>query len=225
MSGDQCASARRSKHQITQRLRLLPVSREAIICLNTNSPLPDPTTSTTSQALVMISKKLRGRLIYLAMSLFVGWHTMAMILAPAPDDNSTIESLRFPFQPYLSFFKLQNTWAFFDDISRSHQLRYVINDAAGKQHTFVPIDDFEWFHPRYNWFKITYWAVMESPELYGEYFAASSCRRHAALKPASVDLLLIQEEDFRPEDLLRGHRPLDPQFTTVNTLMRVDCPK
>jgi len=204
---------------------LLPASLEAIIRLNPNSPLPDPTTSATSQALVMISKKLRGRLIYLAMSLFVGWHTMAMILAPAPDDSPTIESLRFLFQPYLSFFKLQNTWGFFDNIPRSHQFRYVIKDAGGKQHTFVPIEDFKWFHPRYNWFNITYWAVMESPELYGKYFALSSCREHAALKPASVELLLIQEEDFRPADMLQGHRPLDPEFTTVNTLMRVDCPK
>ena len=180
----------------TQCPRLLPASPVAIIRLNPNSPLPNPTTSTVAQALVMISKKLRSRLIYSAMSLFVGWHTLAMILGPAPDDSPTIESLRFPFQPYLNFFKLQNTWAFFDDISRSHQLRYVIKDAAGKQHTFVPIDDFEWFHPRYNWFKITYWAVMESPELYGEHFAISSCRKHAALKPTSVELLLVRKRIF-----------------------------
>jgi len=173
----------------------------------------------------MISKKLRGRLLYLAMSLFVAWHTIAMIIAPAPDNSAAVEPLRSLFRPYLSLFKMENTWGFFENIPRGPQFRYVVEDAAGKQHTFVPMDDFKWYHPRYNWFKMKYWAAMQSPELNGEFIALSSCREHAALNPASVVLLLVTEKDFRPEDLLQGHRPLDPEFVTVDTLMRVDCPK
>ena len=173
----------------------------------------------------MISKPWRDRLGYLAMSFFVVWHAMAIVIGPAPEDSPPIESLRVLFRPYLTLFRLENTWAFFDRVSRSAQFRYVLGDAAGKDYTFVPIEEFKWFHPRYNWFERAYWYIMENPELHGDYFAGYFCRQHAALKPVSITLLAILEQDFWPDDRLQGHEPLDPEFVTVSTLKWAACPQ
>lgn len=150
---------------------------------------------------------------------------MSMVIAPAPENNATLQSLRPLFLPYWSLFRLQNTWGFFENINRSAQFRYVIEDAEGKEHTFVPVDEFNWYHPRYSWFERTYWAIMENPELYVDYFAAFFCRQHAALKPVAITLQLVRENEFQPEDQLRGHKPLDPEFVTVDTLLHDACPQ
>ena len=50
----------------------------------------------------MIRTQWRDRLIYLAMSAFVAWHTLAMVIAPAPDNSVIVQSLRGLFQPYLT---------------------------------------------------------------------------------------------------------------------------
>ena len=174
----------------------------------------------------MISKQWRQHLAYLIMSLFVVWHTVAMVLAPVQDQerSATWPSFRFLAEAYLTLFRLENTWAFFAPAGRSHQFRYIIEDNAGKEHTFTPIKEFKWFHPRYVWFERTYWGIMTSPELYSDYFAKFFCRKHASLNPVSITLLQILEEDFRPEDHLSGKHPLDPEFVTVDPLKYLPCP-
>src|SRR5439155_16029727 len=52
----------------------------------------------------------RQRLTYLAMSLFVAWHTLAIIIAPTPTGSGLVQSLRSLVQPYISFFRLDNQW-------------------------------------------------------------------------------------------------------------------
>src|SRR5947209_12412850 len=55
----------------------------------------------------------RQRLTYLAMSLFVGWHTLAIFVSPTPTASGMVQSLRSLVQPYISFFRLDNQWSFF----------------------------------------------------------------------------------------------------------------
>ena len=173
----------------------------------------------------MISKQWRERLTYAAMSAFVTWHTLALVVAPAPDSSVIVRSLRGLLQPYLTLFRIDNQWSFYaPDINRGHQLRYVVEDAAGKRYTFVPTDELNWFHPSYWWFWAWYDAIAESSETYGEAFAASFCQRHASLHPIAITLLDFQQKDFSPADYLSGKHPLDPEFVTENTLMRVTCP-
>ena len=72
----------------------------------------------------MISKPWRERLIFVAMSVFVVWHTIAMVLAPAPENSVTVQSLRVVFQPYLTLFKLDNPWDFFaPNVEKGAQFR------------------------------------------------------------------------------------------------------
>ena len=168
----------------------------------------------------------RERLTYLAMSLVVGWHSFAIIVAPAPDGSTIVQTLRFLVQPYLSLFRLDNRWNFFVPVVKYLQFRYVVEDAAGKRHVFIPVEEASGSIPRYvMWreFKYLYEGVMEAPEIRGDAITALLCRRHASLNPVSISLLQVQELEFSPEDYLQGRRPLDPEFITVNTLTNIKC--
>jgi hypothetical protein len=170
----------------------------------------------------------RRRLTYLAMSLLVAWHTLAVVLAPAPENSETVQVFRAVLQPYLSLLRLDNSWSFFaPSVGKHSQFRYIVEDAAGTEHTFVPTEEPSSSLPSYVlWreFKYLYEGIMEDAENHGDAIGAFLCRRHASLKPLSVTLVEIQEQDFWREDYLRGKRPLDPEFVVVNPLRRIECP-
>ena len=173
----------------------------------------------------MISKQWCERLIYTALSVFVAWHTLAIVVAPAPDGSVTVQSLRRLLHPYLTLFRLDNKWDFYaPNVGKGHQFRYVIEDVAGTRHTFLPTDDLSWFHPSHWWFRAWYDAIAESPDVHGDSIAARLCRQHAALRPVAITLLNLEEKDFLPADHLSGKHPLDSEFVTVHTLKRVRCP-
>ena len=60
----------------------------------------------------MVWEELRERLVFMAMSAFVVWHTMAMMIAPASDNSVLVQSLRRVFDPYLSLFRLEQQMGF-----------------------------------------------------------------------------------------------------------------
>ena len=171
----------------------------------------------------MISKLWRERLGYTALSLFVGWHTISIILAPLPDKNPIVSAFRAIYQPYLTAFGLDTTWDFFSPIGIGHQFSYVIEDSEGNQHSFMPILDVNWLTPDRRWYERIFTSLMNNPETYGEYFAAYYCRKHASLKPASIRLFENVEARYWPDDHLRGRKPDDPAYFTLNPLMHVEC--
>ena len=174
----------------------------------------------------MMSKSWREGLLYGAMSAFIVWHTLAMVIAPAPDPSPSVQALRSLVQPYLSLFRLDNRWDFFaPSVNRLSDLHYVIEDAGGKEHSFAPSADLRWYYPTSIWFKAWFYAIMENPDLYADSAGAIFCRQHAELKPIAVTLLEYQEGAIAPEDHLNGKRPLDEEFVTVNTVKRVSCPE
>lgn len=98
----------------------------------------------------MISKQWRERLTYTAMSLFVAWHTLAMLVAPAPESSEIVQKLRPLLQPYLTLFFLDNNWGFYaPGIGPGREFRYVVKDGTGHSHTFVPAAERNWFFPAY----------------------------------------------------------------------------
>src|SRR5437588_6661525 len=102
----------------------------------------------------MDSKRWRERLTYTAMSVFVGWHALAMVVAPASRGSEAVKSLRLVLAPYLALFGVDHAWDFFCSRCRfrTDQLHYVIRDDAGHSHTFVPSAKWSWAHPAYIWF-------------------------------------------------------------------------
>jgi hypothetical protein len=166
----------------------------------------------------------RERLIYAAMSLFVVWHTVAMVLATSP--NSEIaRAARTIYQPYLTLFGLDNNWGFFaPNVPTGYQFRYVVEDAAGQKHTFIPDQKLSRFDPNSIWVKDRYKVIMESPDIYGEVTVAALCREHAALRPVAVTLLEFEQQAFSPSDRLSGKWPLDPGFVKQSAQKTIRCP-
>ncbi len=180
----------------------------------------------------MTAKLWRQRLTYLAMSVFVAWHTLAMAVAPAPDSSDLIKGLRSVLDPYLKFFRLDNDWDFFaPDVGEKGRdpvgviLRYVIKDDAGTLHRFDPDADLNWFQPSSIWFRSWYVALLYDPDDFGEEFAALFCRQHAALHPAAITFFEADQQSYGPPDRLRGKQPLDPEFVKVLTVKSFACPR
>jgi len=179
------------------------------------------------------SKRWRGRLIYIVMSVFIGWHTLAMLAGPVPRADSErwprynvfSSVIRTPFKLYLTLFNLDGSWGFFSpNVRNSSWFRYVLEDATGKRHVFEPTVPLRRFDPLFFRIEQQYREVMESPEIYGDSAAAMLCRRHASLDPVAISLLAVDQNDFLPNDYRNGKRPLDAGFVTVNPLKRVQCP-
>jgi hypothetical protein len=170
-------------------------------------------------------RQWRERLTYTAMSVFVAWHTFALVIAPVPQSSMIAQALRPLLHPYLTFFSLDNNWDFYaPDVPPGRQFRYEIVDASGNRHSFRPTDDLSWLHPNYWWFRGWYDGVMDYPETYADQFAAVLCRKHAALHPTSIDFLMLEVGDFSADDHLSGKQPLDSEFVTETTVKQVTCP-
>src|SRR5216683_2632908 len=160
----------------------------------------------------MISEKTRERLTYVAMSALVAWHTLAMVIAPAPDSDVTLLA-RLALQPYLTFFRLDNQWDFFaPTVGEGSRLRYDIQDRSGKTHAFLPADELRWYH-----------RIIDDPDNYAASAAAILCRKHAALEPLAITFYEIQEEKFTREDYLSGKQRMDQGFFSVQMLRGMRC--
>jgi hypothetical protein len=172
----------------------------------------------------MISIRWRERLTYLAMSLFVAWHTLAMVIAPAPESHAT-DSLHAVLRPYLTLLRIDNPWDFFaPTVGEGSRLSYVIEDDKGATYSFTPGEQLSSFHPSFFWSRSRYYAVMDEPELHAAAAAELFCRTHAELKPTSITFYEMQEEKFTREDYLDGKRRSDPEFFTVKPIKHMACP-
>jgi hypothetical protein len=172
----------------------------------------------------MISQQWRSRLSFAAMSVFLAWHTAAMVIAPVPEHSELVRTLRVPFHPYVAFFRLDNMWDFFaPNVGSPSELRYIVEDTRGNHHTFVPAKDLNWFHPYFFWSNSWYNAIMDTPESYADTAGEIFCHKHAALRPVSIIFLEANSDDFTPQDELAGKHPMDPEFVTVSTVKRVAC--
>jgi hypothetical protein len=171
----------------------------------------------------IIPAQWRHRLMYAGMGLLVSWHTLAMVVAPSPDSDVT-DAARALFDPYLTLFRLDNGWGFFaPTVGRGSQFRYVIEDTAGKKHTFIPAEKLNRFHPTSIWIRDRYIAVMEKPRAYAAAAAAALCRDHADLNPITITLLELEQKEYFPVHRLKGKQPLDPEFVNVNTIRTAPC--
>jgi hypothetical protein len=173
----------------------------------------------------MIWKRWRARAIYLLMSGFLAWHTLAMMIAPAPSSSVAIKTLRTALQPYLTLVGLDHPWDFFAPaVGHFPILRYVVEDADGVHHTLSPMEDLNWFHPGFYWFRTWYYAIIDDPEIYADYAGAVFCRKHASFRPVSITFWAYQEGDFKPADQLGGKHPFDPEFLKEKKVKTVQCP-
>jgi hypothetical protein len=170
------------------------------------------------------ASRWREHLIYAAMSLLLAWHTLVMLVAVSPDSVIT-RAARALVHPYLTLFNLDNDWRFFaPDVGLSHQFRYVVEDAAGRTHEFIPTDKLSRFDPNSIWLRDRYRDVMQAVDRFGDVTVAELCREHVALRPVAITLLEVEAKEFGPDDRRLGKNPFDPEFVTVHTLKTIRCP-
>jgi hypothetical protein len=173
---------------------------------------------------MVFAAEWRKRLIYGAMSLFVAWHTLAMVVAPSPDSELKRLLLRV-LHPYVTLLKLQNTWDFYaPNVGYGQQFRYIVEDAKGGERTFVPTRAWGWSDPHYWWYTAWYNVIIDAPEDHAALAMALRCKEHAKLDPATITLIRILQKDFRVQDQLNRKNPMDTEFVTVSVLKRGACP-
>jgi hypothetical protein len=170
----------------------------------------------------------RRRLTYLLMSVVVGWQAFAIVVSPAPDNSEAVQAFKTVLAPYLSALRLDNSWGFFSpNVGNQSEFRYIIEDAAGKEHRFTPTRERArsvFAYVMWREFRYIYDAVLNEAESRGDAAGAFLCRKHAALHPVAVTLVELQQNDFWREDAIRGKRPTDPEYITVNPVKRIECP-
>lgn len=188
---------------------------------------------------------LKG-LTYTALSLFLAWHTLAMFVAPLPDNSAAVKGLRSYLEPYMRVFRLDNRWSFFaPNIGNQSIFRYAVEDADGNEHVFEPLFRRSWTVPRghaadppigpFTYSRRSIWefamwretkylfdALMDDPEA-RPIVVRQLCQRHADLKPVAISFLRAEEREFWPDDYRNGSRLLDPEFLEVTTLTNTLC--
>jgi hypothetical protein len=171
----------------------------------------------------MIAKRWQASLGYAAMSLFVAWHALALVIPPAPDSTAK-QALMQPLYPYLMLLRLNNTWDFFaPTVSEGQAVRYLVEDATGATHSFMPMQDFGFFDPRYWWTSSFHSTIISSPDDYADRAAALFCKEHASLKPVAVTVIHVLQKDFSVADQLAGRLPTAPPFIRETVLGRAAC--
>jgi hypothetical protein len=174
----------------------------------------------------MTAKQWRQRCVFTLLSAFVTWHTFAMVVAPVSQKSAAAQLARRILDPYLTLFRLDNAWDFYAPIvGTGQELRYAVVDADGKRSTFVATAGLKSWHPHFWWYRAWHNALIESPDIYGDYFATLQCRNHAAMHPASVDLVKIEQKEFSRQDYLDGKDPAAAEFLTETALRSVKCPQ
>lgn len=170
------------------------------------------------------SKRTRTRFTFVAMSLFVVWHSLAMLVAAAPGSQLT-NSARVLFNPYLMLFGLDSQWGFFaPDVPNGNTFRYAVEDAAGNRRIFTPVEQWSPLQPTFIWFRDRYKNVMENFDEFAEAAVISICKEHADFNPVTVTLIDVTQKNFTREDRLSGKSPLDPEFVERQEMDPIRCP-
>jgi hypothetical protein len=168
-----------------------------------------------------------GRLKYLAMSFVVVWHTLAIVIAPAPTGGEMVQFFRSLEQPYLTLLKMDNQWSFFaPKVGRGGEARYVVEASDGRRLVFEPSEMpreslshlFLWREWKYFFDKLN-----DSADTRGYLVAGLLCKKYGDLKPVSISFLRVEERDFSAEDYRQGFRPFDSRFINVRTVAKFDC--
>ncbi len=171
-----------------------------------------------------VTKPFRSPWLTLAASLFLIWHSLVIVIGPAPGSYLLGRVYRV-FDPYLSFFHLENYWAFFaPNPASGNLLRYAVRDEYGQQHIFKLTEDHRRSEPAYLRHTTFYTAISDHKDPgYTASAARYLCQRHAGLKPASIVFITGQQLRLPRQAWLDGKRPLDDDYMEVVYQDPISC--
>lgn len=165
----------------------------------------------------------RRRLGFVAGSLFLAWHALAIVVGPAPASHAA--GAAYPaFAPYLRVLDLDHGWSFFaPNPGRGRLLRYAVIDGAGARHdrrlteALTPLD------PAYlRWTTLYAYLDVDLPH-HLRAAADHLCRRHRDLDPRAIVFVHRDQLTLTPESYRAGHRPLDEDYVTTTELAPLEC--
>jgi hypothetical protein len=159
---------------------------------------------------------IRQKLLYFFASVFLIWHSFALVIGPAPQSYMR-DGLYNIFKPYLSLFRLNNAWAFYaPEPDLGGVLNYKVINKDGDAHEFdiyaEQLDKWSASYFRYNAFFNNIAWDSEEYRRYRESYTQYLCRRHSELSPQSIVLVRITQTPLSYKDYVNGARPLDPDF-------------
>jgi hypothetical protein len=144
-------------------------------------------------------------------------------MAPAPDSDLT-RWIQAAMKPYVSLFQLKHPWNFFTpEVGLGYEIRYTILDLNGEKHTFNPTEGLDWYHPAFWWHRKWQKQIALFPEAYAERMLEILCKRHRMLRPASITVSIINQQQMSPADFLAGMRPFELDWASEGPLVQASC--
>lgn len=168
---------------------------------------------------------IKRRIGYLVASVFVIWHTTAIVfVGPWPFENKFWRVLAPYFSTYIYSLQLGADWKFYaPDVALGSVLRYVVTSAEnGRRYQFNLTEALRRSGPSYYRYTTTYLYVIDYPAFKTD-FLKYLCKKHLDLSPATVDLDIFLQRRLGPEDYLRGDRPLDANYLRGRDVATFSC--
>lgn len=166
--------------------------------------------------------KLHG-VRYLLASLFVAWHVLATVEAPAPESHLAYRV--YPaFLPYLKLFHLNHGWGFYSGgLWGTLRVRYRVNTAPGEHRDFPLSENAS----SYGVAALRYRTLFNNVGTAGVAFTSSAakhlCRRHSDLKPTSIEFLVARQWQIPVSLFLEGKRPLAEEYFFASEVRPIPC--
>lgn len=160
---------------------------------------------------------------YVLASLFLIWHTLALVIGPAP--GSELMSKIYPaFVPYLNGFNLNNQWGFFaPDPHAGSLLRYGLETRDGERQVFHLTENLGREDADFLRYTSLYLTLIRQPQSYMKAAAKYLCRRHRALKPLAIQFFAGHQLRIGPEQFVAGSRPLQDDYMSVEYFEPIAC--
>ena len=149
---------------------------------------------------------------FLAASIFLTYHTLAICLAPAPDSYLRRKVAPF-FEPYLKIFHLNNNWGYFaPDPASGILMRYRIEDEDGKMHVFKLTENLKRSDPDFMRMTSLFNKMPGMSPAYLQGIASYLCGRNSAIKPVRLQFMEGHQVRLSPWAWFRGKRPMDDEY-------------
>ena len=157
------------------------------------------------------------------LSLFLAWHSLVMIVGPMP--GSYLKDRIAPLiNRYRVLFYQDTAWDFFSpSASAAPMVRYQVKESSGEEHLFKLSEEASRSSVFLRYVKL--YAEMSSPgrRPFLESVARRLCRKHADLKPAEVQIIVLSATVPPPSRYLEGRTLQDADLYKIRQRSTVQC--
>jgi len=166
---------------------------------------------------------LSRSVVYRIQSLFLAWHTLAILASAAP--ASHLMGKVYPlFKPYVNFFRIQNYWGFFSSITQPGAiLRYTVENASGRKHEFRLTEDLKRSDPNFFGYHALHYSIQSKEGDYLNGAVRYLYGKHSALAPERIRFTRVNQLLISPQEYVEGHRPMDEGWIETEPLDWVSC--